>query len=150
MDQFLKVMKKKRDLPELDEQKFHEIVRAVKLKNKTAVLICLTSLILPTRNLPSDKRNTSDLFYHQDTWFKGFGSPLLGLPIPKPDLAVRFMRDAFSPTQRSHITSPYQDGAGFCPWLICKVKTAMQRPQIADRQNAINAVSVLTADYATQ
>ena len=150
LDQLLKVMKKKRDSPEPDEQKFHEIVRAVKSENETAVLIRMTSLILPTRNLPSDNRDTSDLFYRQDTLFKRFGSPLLGLPIPRPDFAVGFMRDAFSPAQRSHITSPYQDGAGFCPWLICEVKTAMQGPQIADRQNANNAVSVLTADYAVQ
>lgn len=148
LDLLLEVMEEERDSPEPDAQKFHEIVGALKFENETAVLTRMTPLLLPTRNLPSDNRDTSDLFYRQDTLFKRFGSPLPGLPIPKPDIAVGFMRDAFSPAQLSHITSPYQDGAGFCPWLICEVKTAMQGPQIADRQNANNAVSVLTADYA--
>ncbi len=105
LDQHLKVIKNERDSPEPDEQKFHEIVGAVKFENKTAVLIRMTSLFLTPRNLPSDNRDTSDLFYCQDTWFKSFGSLLLGLPIPRPDFAVGFMRDAFSPAQLSHITS---------------------------------------------
>lgn len=146
--QLLEVMGKERDSPPPDAQTFHEIVGAVKSENETAVLIRMTPLLLPTRNLPRDNQETSDLFYRWDTLFKRFGSPLPGLPIPKPDIAVGFRRAAFSPAQLPHITSPYQDEAGFCPWLICEVKTAMQGPQVADRQNANNAVSVLTADFA--
>ena len=46
--------------------------------------------------------------------------------------------------------SPYKDEAGFYPVFICEVKTALQGPRIADRQNANNAISVLKADFELQ
>ena len=64
--------------------------------------------------------------------------------MPSPDLCISIRRSIFNPVELKQMTSPYKDEAGFYPSFICEVKTAMQGPKIADRQNGNNAVSALS------
>lgn len=151
VDKLLKVMEMNRvDSPEPDSTTFEQTLAAVKNENETTVMIRMLPLLLPIRDLPSNNFKTSSLHYRCDTLLKGFGSSFPGLPIPKPDLLVGIKRSAFSPDQLTHITSPYQDLAGFCPQFVWEVKSAMQGPKVADLQNTNNAVSILSADFDVQ
>lgn len=151
VDKLLEVMEMNRvNSPEPDSTTFQQTLAAVENENETTVMIRMLPLLLPIRDLPSNNFKTSSLHYRCDTLLKGFGSSFAGLPIPKPDLCVGFRRSAFSPDQLTHITSPYQDLAGFCPHFVWEVKSAMQGPKVADIQNTNNAVSILTADFDVQ
>lgn len=151
VNKLLEVIESERDSPEPDSGKFYESLAAVVNENEAMVIDRLRPLLLPFRDLPSDNRMTKDLLYRRDVLLKAWGSVQPGyLPTPKPDICISFRSSAFSPDELTQITSPYQDNAGFYPSFICEVKTALQGPQIADRQNANNAISILIADYEVQ
>lgn len=48
------------------------------------------------------------------------------------------------------MTSLYKDRAGFYFGIICEVKTALQGPKMADKQNENNAICALLEDYQFQ
>ena len=147
----LKVMEEKRDSPEPDSCEFYETLSLADSENEAMVTTRLTTLLIPLRDRSSNKHKTKDLLYRFDTHWRGFGSVDPGfLPTPKPDLCISIMRSAFTSEELRHMTSPYKDEAGFYPMFICEVKTAMQGPKVADRQNANNAVSALIADLQVQ
>ena len=151
MKTILQVMEEKRDSPEPDSCEFYETLSLADSENEAMVTTRLTTLLIPLRDRPSNKHKTKDLLYRFDTQWRGFGSVDPGyLPTPKPDLCISIMRSAFTPEELRHMTSPYKDEAGFYPMFICEVKTAMQGPKVADRQNANNAVSALLADLQVQ
>ena len=147
----LEVIQKQRDSPEPDRGEFYETLSLVDKANETTVTNRLTPLLIPFRDLPSNNRNTSKLLYRSDSPWPGFGSvcPRM-LPVPQPDLVISFGSAAFTPEQKTHMTSPYKDGAGFYPGIICEVKTALQGPKVADRQNGNNAICALLEDYQFQ
>lgn len=147
----LKVMKEKRDSPEPDSCEFYETLSLADIENEAMITTRLTILLISLRDRPSNKHKTKDLLYRFDTQWRGFGSVDSGfLPTPKPDLCISIMHSAFTSEELRHMTSSYKDEAGFYPMFICEVKTAMQGPKIADRQNANNAVSALIADLQVQ
>ena len=149
----LEVMEKKRDSPEpeFDSGDFYEIVSIVESENEAMVVGRVTTLLWPIRDLTRNNHNTKDLLYRMDTQWQNWGSVQPGeLPTGKPDRCILFKGSAFTPDERRQITSPYKDEAGFYPGFICEVKTALQGPKIADRQNANNAISALKADFELQ
>ena len=149
----LEVMEKKRDSPEpeLDSGDFYEIVSFVESENEAMVVSRVTALLWPIRDLNRNNHKTKDLLYRVDTQWQNWGSVQPGeLPTGKPDRCILFKGSAFNPEGRRQIISPYKDDAGFYPVFICEVKTALQGPRIADRQNANNAISVLKADFELQ
>ena len=147
----LEVMEKKRDSPEPDSKLFHEIRRIVKSENEASITKKLTPLLLVERNLSFNSHKTSNLLYRSDTSWGQWGSARPGrLPVPKPDLCISYKGSAFNPDKRERMVSPYVDTAGFAPFLICEVKTALQGDEIADRQNANNVIHVLKADFNLQ
>lgn len=147
----LEVIQKRRDSPEPDRGEFYETLSLVDNANETMVANRLTPLLIPFRDIPSNNQNTSNLLYRSDSPWPGFGSvyPSL-LPVPQPDLVISFSSAAFTPEQKRHMTSPYKDEAGFYPGIICEVKTALQGPKVADRQNGNNAICALLADFQFQ
>lgn len=141
----LQIMEKERDSPEPDSREFYETLCMADNENEAMVTIRLTTLLIPLRDRPSNNHKTKDLLYRFDAPWRGFGSVHPGcLPMPSPDLCISVRRAAFTPSELKHMTSPYQDEAGFYPLFICEVKTAMQGPKIADRQNGNNAVTALS------
>lgn len=147
----LEVIQKRRDSPEPDRGEFYETLSLVDNANETMVANRLTPLLIPFRDRPSNNQNTSNLLYRSDSPWPGFGSvyPRL-LPVPQPDLVISFSSAAFTPEQKRHMTSPYKDEAGFYPGIICEVKSALQGPKVADRQNGNNAICALVADFQLQ
>ena len=149
----LEVMERKRDSPEpdRDSRDFYEILSIAEVENEAMVVGRVTPLLWPIRDLTRNNHKTKDLLYRMDTQWQNWGSAQPGeLPTGKPDRCVLFKGSAFSPDERMQIMSPYKDETGFYPAFICEVKTALQGPRIADRQNANNAISVLKADYELQ
>ena len=147
----LKVMERNRNSPEPDSKLFHEIRRVVKSENEAGITKRLSPLLLVERDVPSNDHKTSNLLYRSDTSWSQWGSAQPGrLPVPKPDLCISYKDSAFNSEEREQICSPYLDTAGFAPFLICEVKTALQGDQIADRQNANNVLHVLKADFKLQ
>lgn len=147
----LELIQKRRDSPEPDRGEFHETLALVDNTNETMIANRLTPLLIPFRDRPSNKQNTSNLLYRSDSPWPGFGSvyPRL-LPVPQPDLVISFSSAAFTAEQQRHMISPYKDEAGFYPGIICEVKTALQGPKVADRQNGNNAICALLADFQFQ
>ena len=149
----LEVMEKKRDSPEPDNDSrdFYEIVSIAEVENEAMVVGRVTPLLWPIRDLTSNNHKTKDLVYRMDTQWQNWGSVQPGeLPTAKPDRCILFKGSAFTPDERTQMMSPYKGETGFHPVFICEVKTALQGPRIADRQNANNAISVLKADYELQ
>ena len=147
----LDVMEEGRDSPEPDSDEFYETLSLVQKENEAAVMIRLTTLLVPLRDRPSNNHKTKDLLYRFDTRWRSLGSVRPGLlPVPKPGLCITIRDSAFSPEEQSQMTSPYVDEAGFYPLFICEVKTALQGDHIADRQNANNAICALIADFQIQ
>lgn len=147
----LELIQKRRDSPEPDRAEFYETLALVDNTNETMIANRLTPLLIPFRDRPSNKQNTSNLLYRSDSPWPGFGSvyPRL-LPVPQPDLLISFSSAAFTAEQQRHMISPYKDEAGFYPGIICEVKTALQGPKVADRQNGNNAICALLADFQFQ
>lgn len=147
----LKVMERDRDSPEPDSKLFHEIRCVVRSENEASITQDLSPLLLVRRKLPSNNHKTSNLLYRADTSWGQWGSAQPGrLPVPKPDLCISYKASAFNLDEQQQICSPYLDTAGFAPFLICEVKTALQGDEIADRQNANNVLHVLKADFKLQ
>lgn len=144
----LTIMEKKRDSPDPDSGLFHETRLLVESGNETMVTSRLTPLLLPLRDLPRNNDKTKNLLYRPDTSWQSWGSVKPGfLPTPKPDLCILFKCSAFTLKEQKQMMSPYSDSAGFAPGLTCEVKTAMQGPKVADRQNANNMISALNERY---
>ena len=149
----LEIMEKKRDSPEPDgdSRDFYEIVSIAEVENEAMVVGRVTPLLWPIRDLTRNNHRTKDLLYRMDTQWQNWGSAQPGeLPTGKPDRCILFKASAFTPNERAQIVSPYKGDTGFYPVFVCEVKTALQGPRIADRQNANNALSVLKADYELQ
>ena len=147
----LEIMDRKRDSPEPDSKLFHQTRCIVKRENESKVTHTLSPLLLVQRELPCNNCKTRNLLYRQDVPWLQWGSAQPGrLPTPKPDLCITYKDSAFNPVAREQMVSPYIDTAGFAPFLICEVKTALQGDQIADRQNANNVISVMKADFDLQ
>ena len=145
------VMEKRRDSPEPDSGEFYETLSLAQEENEAAVLVRLTTLLVPLRDRPSNNHKTKNLLYRFDTQWRGLGSARPGsLPIPKPDLCITVRASAFSREEQRQMTSPYVDEAGFYPAFVCEVKTALHGAKVAERQNANNAISALAADFHLQ
>lgn len=145
------VMEKGRDSPDPDRAEFHETRLLVQRENEVRITQRLTPLLWPQRELPSNNHKTTNLLYRSDAVWQNWCSASPGiLPKPKPDFCITFKDSAFDPEVRKLMTSPYVDEAGFAPRLTCEVKTALQGPDIANRQNANNMLSVLEADFLLQ
>ena len=140
-------MKKKRDSSKSDSCEFYETLFLTDSENEAMITTRLTILLISLRDRSSNKHKTKDLLYRFDTQWRGFGSIDSGfLSTSKSDLCILIMHSAFTSEELRHMTSSYKDEAGFYLMFICEVKTVMQGPKIADRQNANNAVSTLIAD----
>lgn len=150
----LKILDKERDSPEPDlgaSKAFHDIRRLVTTENEAAVTSRLTPLLMPHRDLPHNDFKTRNLLYRHDTAWYNWRSLHPGeLPVQKPDFCITFKASAFTIAQQRQLGSPYLDKAGIFPVVLLEVKTAMQGSQVADRQNANNAVPVLIRDFILQ
>ena len=150
----VRILEKKRDSPEPDanaSKTFHDIRRVVMAKNEAAVTSRLTPLLMPHRDLPDNNAKTKNITYYQDAAWYNWGSLERGvLPVQKPDFCITLKASRFTEAQQQQLRSPYLDKAGIFPVIIVEVKTALQGPQIADRQNAHNALPVLIRDFIIQ
>lgn len=150
----LKILDKERDSPEPDlnaSKTFHDIRRLVTTENEATVTSRLTPLLVPHRDLPHNDSKTRNLLYRHDTAWNNWRSLHPGvLPVQKPDFCITFKASAFTVAQQRQLGSPYLDKAGIFPIVLLEVKTALQGSQIADRQNANNAVPVLIRDFIMQ
>ena len=145
------VMERERGSPEPDQELFHQTRVVVQRENESAIVAQLSPLLLEHRNIPRNNDKTQHLLYRDDTPWAATGSSRPGLlPVPKPDLCLSYLKSAFDPSERAQMASPYIDDAGFAPFLVFEVKTALQGDQIANRQNANNVLAALKADFALQ
>lgn len=150
----LKILDKDRDSPEPDQnvsKTFHDIRRLVTTENEATVTSRLTPLLVPHRDLPPNDSKTKNLLYRHDTAWNNWRSLHPGVPpVQKPDFCITFKASAFSIAQKQQLGSPYLDKAGIFPVMLLEIKTALQGSQIADWQNANNAVPVLIRDFIMQ
>lgn len=151
VERIQKIMERQRGSPEPDRDSFHQIRVVVQEENEAGVVAQLSPLLMVHRNIPLNNHKTRNLLYRHDSQWTAIGSSRPGLlPTPKPGLCLSFMKSAFAPTELEQMTSPYIDNAGFAPFMIFEVKTALQGDQIANRQNANNVIAAITADYNLQ
>lgn len=147
----LNIMEQKRDSPPPDSDAFSRTLASAESPNESAVFTYVTPLLIPRLELVRGTDKTKNLEYRMNEGWQAWGSAKPGvLPIPKPDFTITFKESTFTPEERSHMVSPYKDGAAFYPTFICEVKTNMQGNEIADRQNANNALRALQVDFELQ
>lgn len=148
---FRGIMEAKRDSPEPDRDLFHATRLDVMTENEASITHDMSPLLLVQRGLPINNDRTSNLLYRKKAQWHQWGSVRPScLPVPKPDLCISYRNSAFTSEERGQMVSPYYDTAGFAPFLICEIKTALQGDEIADRHNRNNVIRVLKADFALQ
>lgn len=147
----MKILDKRRNSPEPDSRTFHDIRCLMASGNESSVVNRMTPLLMPQRDLPINNSKTNNLLFQQDMPWANWGSlqPEI-LPTPKPDFCVFFKSTLFTVAQQDFFESPLLNNVGFYPVIPLEVKSALQAPHIADRQNANNMVPILIRDYLLQ
>lgn len=142
----LSVLKRVRDSPEpdtIERNDFHRLQREVARQNESAVVVQLTTKLIPLTSNAHLK-----LVCRFNTAWKGWGSSLPGsLPVPQPDMCFVFARSVFGPDALALLKSPYPQADAFAPCFPIEVKSSMAGGCVSTRQSANNMSLIMQEDF---